>query len=167
MEMLLLIAARQTRCSIGLSVTVEVLRVGLVLDLWRPWRRHLALEHHLPVDSTKPFVVFDFIGTARRAAHSERAVGAQERSDQVACLRLNVRRELVVAVHDLLVDADRVVIVEGRIASEHLINEDAQRPPVDALAVALRLDDLGRQVLGGAAERPRAIGYLLGKSCRG
>jgi hypothetical protein len=36
-----------------------------------------------------------------------------------------MRWELVVAVHDLLVDADRVVIIKWGIASEHLKDEDS------------------------------------------
>lgn len=38
----------------------------------------------------------------------------------------------------------------------NLIEQRAERPPVHRLAVALVLQDLGRQVLGGAAEGLRA-----------
>ena len=51
-----------------------------------------------------------------------------------------------------------------RVAHEHLVDEHARRPPVDGLAVALGLDDLGREVLGRAAERPRAVLDQLGEA---
>lgn len=35
-----------------------------------------------------------------------------------------------------------LVVREGRVAGEHLVDEDAERPPVDALAVAAALDQL-------------------------
>ena len=63
-----------------------------------------------------------------------------------------MRRELVVSIHDFLVDAHRIIIVERWIAGEHLENEDAQRPPIDVFVVTLRLDDLWCQVLWSAAE---------------
>ena len=44
--------------------------------------------------------------------------------------------------------------LKGRVAVQHLIEEDSKRPVVDGLAVALFEDDLGREILGGAAERP-------------
>lgn len=63
-----------------------------------------------------------------------------------------MRRELIVAIHDFLVDSHRVVVVEGRVASEHLEHEDAEGPPVHILVVTLRLDDLGCQVLRRSAK---------------
>ena len=49
------------------------------------------------------------------------------------------------------------VRVRVRVAHEHLVDEDAQSPPVDAEAVPFVRDDLGREILGRAAERPRAL----------
>ena len=40
-------------------------------------------------------------------------------------------------------------------SGEELAHEDAERPEVDGAIVALVEDDLGGDVLGGAAERPR------------
>ena len=36
----------------------------------------------------------------------------------------------------------------------HLVDEDAQSPPVDSLRVALAEDDLRRKILGCTTERP-------------
>lgn len=49
---------------------------------------------------------------------------------------------------ELLVAAD----LEGDVADEQLIGEDADRPDVDLLVVLLALEDLGRDVEGCAAE---------------
>ena len=48
-----------------------------------------------------------------------------------------------------------VWVVEWRDANYHLVNEDSKCPPVERLVVAGPLNHLGRQVLGGAAERVR------------
>ena len=49
---------------------------------------------------------------------------------------------------------------------EHLVDEDAERPPVDALAVADPEEGLGREVLGRAAHGPRAVCHALGEAER-
>ena len=43
-----------------------------------------------------------------------------------------------------------MVRVRVRVAHEHLVDEDAQGPPVDPEAVPFVRDDLGREVLGRA-----------------
>ena len=47
---------------------------------------------------------------------------------------------------------------------EHLEHDHAEGPPVDRLAVALLQDELGREVLGRAAQRPRAVLDVLGEA---
>lgn len=75
-----------------------------------------------------------------------------------------MRWELVIAVHDLLVDTDRVVIVKWGIASEHLKDEDSERPPVDVFVVAFGLDDFGSQVLWCSTQSISLIRNLFGKT---
>ena len=62
-----------------------------------------------------------------------------------------VRGKLEFSRHDLLVDLDGLVGEEGRVAGRHLVEEDAQRPPVNRLVVALAEDDFRGQVLRRAA----------------
>ena len=64
---------------------------------------------------------------------------------------------------NLLINAERVLGVEGRVAGQHLVYEDAERPPVHTGVVALGLDDLRRQVLRGPAQGPRPVRDLLGE----
>ena len=75
-----------------------------------------------------------------------------------------ILRDLVFAAHDLVVGIDLALGDEGRLADEHLVDEDAERPPVGADVVALVGDDLGREVLGRAAEGPRAVLDVLGEA---
>lgn len=65
-------------------------------------------------------------------------------------------RAPVPAGDDFLIDLHLVLGVEGRMAGGHLVQEHPERPPVHGAAVALGEDDLGREVLGCAAQRPRA-----------
>ena len=53
-------------------------------------------------------------------------------------------RPVDLAAQDLLVDAEGVVVEEGRVAGQHLVEEDAEGPPVHRLVVTFRLDDLRR-----------------------
>jgi hypothetical protein len=47
--------------------------------------------------------------------------------------------ELDLAREDFLVDAEGVFVEEGREACQHFVHQDAQRPPVHALAVPFAL----------------------------
>ena len=46
---------------------------------------------------------------------------------------------------------------ERRVADEHLVDENAEAPPVHALAVPRPTHHLRREVLGRAAQRPRSV----------
>ena len=61
----------------------------------------------------------------------------QQPLDQVLRVLFHVLRPLELAGEDLFVDAEGVVIEEGRIAGKHLVDEDAKSPPVHCLGVAL------------------------------
>ena len=62
----------------------------------------------------------------------------QQPLDQVLRALLHVLRPLELAGEDLLVDAEGVVVEEGRVARKHLVDQDPQRPPVHCLVVALK-----------------------------
>ena len=51
---------------------------------------------------------------------------------------------------DFLVDLKRRLGVVRRVAGEHLVDEDTEGPPIDALAVPLALNHLRREVRGSA-----------------
>ena len=55
----------------------------------------------------------------------------------------------------LFVDLDGVLVPEGGVPREELVDEDSQRPPVHRGGVALVMDDFGREVLRGTAQGVR------------
>merc|ERR1719491_2758369 len=117
-----------------------------------------------PVEPPVPLVLLDVLGAVLQVAYALRSVRREQLAHQVARMRLEVTRELELALQDLLVDTEGVLVVKRRVPGQHLVDEDAQCPPIDALAVAFALDDLGREVLGRAAEGPRPVLYLLGEA---
>ena len=62
----------------------------------------------------------------------------QQPLDQVLGVLLHVLRPLELAGEDLLVDAEGVVVEEGRVAGKHLVDQDPKCPPVHCLVVALQ-----------------------------
>ena len=59
-------------------------------------------------------------------------------------LLVEIAGELNLALENLLVDGHRIIVIEGVNAGEHLVREDAERPPVDGLSVALIEEHFGR-----------------------
>lgn len=119
-EMPLLIVRRHRVTLLRLCIPVEVLCIDKVSDSGDPGWRDATADHHSPVDTSEPLVLLNFLCSVPSEAKSEAAISTQETLDEVASFWLDVRRELVVPIHDLLVDSHRVVIVEGWVAGEHL-----------------------------------------------
>jgi hypothetical protein len=61
--------------------------------------------------------------------------------------------EVIVTLHDVLVDFHLVVVIEGWNADEHLIKGAAQRPPIHLEGMPLVKHDLWRQVVWGTNSR--------------
>jgi hypothetical protein len=95
------------------------------------------LEDLIPVHTSEPFVSFDIVWTIFGASQAYVSICTEKTFYQISCFWLNVRREFVVTVHNLLVDTKRVIIVKGWITCKHLENEDTKCPPVNELIVAL------------------------------
>ena len=70
---------------------------------------------------------------------------------------------IYLSTQDLFVNPKRIIVKEWRISGQHLVDEDAEGPPVHRLVVALGLDDLWGQVLRGPAQGPGPVGDPLGK----
>ena len=133
-------------------IAVEILRVDQIFDFGDPWRRNPPFEHHFEINALKPLVSSNFLSAILGKTETETSVGAKERFDQVTSFGLNVGRELVITVHDFLVDSHGIVVVERRISGKHLENKDAQSPPIHIFVVTLRLDNFRRQVLRSATQ---------------
>ena len=59
---------------------------------------------------------------------------------------------------DFAVHFVRVFVVEGREARQHFVQQYAQRPPIHRLRITLPVQELGGEILGGAAE---GVGFVL------
>jgi len=136
-----------------LSIPIKVLSVRQVAHLRHPWRRHSPLVNHLPVHPVEPFVCLDLTASVSLIPESQAAISTQEALHELTGLRLNMRREFVVAIHDLLVDAQWVVIIERWVASQHFKDKNAERPPIHVLVVSFRLDYFRCQVLRSSTKR--------------
>jgi len=67
-------------------------------------------------------------------------------------------RELIVAVHDFLVNSKWIIIIKWRVPCEHLENEYSKCPPIHKLIVSLGLNNFRSQIFRCAAE---SIGPII------
>ena len=100
----------------------------------------------------------DLPGPRAAAAQSEILIRVEELHDEV--LGVLVQTDQVVppdnlAVDDLLVEPHEAGVGEGGLADQHLVEEDAEGPPVHGPVVAAAMEDLWREVLRSPAHRPR------------
>mmetsp|Transcript_8306 Transcript_8306/g.33615 ORF Transcript_8306/g.33615 Transcript_8306/m.33615 type:complete len:447 (+) Transcript_8306:240-1580(+) len=163
----LLLRGAERECVLHLAqvgVVVEVRGIALSFHVRNDGWGQLSVEQRVEVNRGKPRVHLDIARAALEVAVPLREVGLQQLLNNVARGAREVRRELDLAVQDLPVGAHRVIVKERRIPREHFINEHAERPPVDRLAVALVENDLRGQVVGRATKRVRAMVDLLCES---
>ena len=158
-----LVDERSARVFQTICILVKVVRVTRGLNVRHDLTLHLALNKRLEVKSLEPLVLFDVLRPILQIAYPLRPVAAQKLSLEVLRRRVEVSRELDPASEDLLVNAERILVEEGRVARQHLKHEYSQCPPVDTLAVALRRDDFRCEILWRPAQRPRPIRYYFRK----
>ena len=72
--------------------------------------------------------------------------------------------ELYLAFEDLLINNHWVIVIEGVDASNHLIGQNAQSPPVDRLSVSLIQKHFRRQILGRSTQSVSSGLTILGKA---
>ena len=103
---------------------------------------------------------FNIFSSILHVSQSLGPVGHQELLDQILRHGVDMPGPVDLSTQDLLVDPERIVVKEGRIAGQHLVYEDAQSPPVHRLVVTLGLDDLRSQILRGPAQCPGPVSDL-------
>mmetsp|Transcript_2690 Transcript_2690/g.4397 ORF Transcript_2690/g.4397 Transcript_2690/m.4397 type:complete len:286 (+) Transcript_2690:53-910(+) len=150
-----------------LLFVLEVVKVGQVflrLDLILDGRLHVLLLQRAPIKLLEPVVAADQFRTALNHTESFGGLWFQELGDEILSRRRQIPRKLELALNDLAIRHHRLVVEEGRKRGQHLIDEDAERPPIHSLAVALSGHNLRRQVIGRSAQRKRLIRHYLGKA---
>ena len=83
-------------------------------------------------------MLLDILCAGLHVAKPLSSVVHEQPLDQVLGSLLHVLRPLQLASEDLLVDAERVVVEEGRVAGQHFVDQDAKGPPVNRFGVALQ-----------------------------
>lgn len=115
-------------------------------------RRYLSLVDGDPVGAAEPPVVLDVGHAVLQVAESFRQIDLEQILQQIFQLVREVRREFDLdkeeipgcrepthlSADNLLVDLNRLVGEEGRIAGGHLVDQHTQGPPVDGLVVTLK-----------------------------
>lgn len=110
-----------------------------------------TMVHRIPVNLLEPGM---FLDRARAALHIPEPfshIDVAEPADEVARIGGHGAGIAHFALDNLLVDFDRVLVPEGRLADEEFVDEDAKGPPVDCGAVSGVADDFRSEVFGRAA----------------
>lgn len=128
------------------------------------WRLNLLSHKPFPVDVREPRMIHQIISVIL-GAESLCHVPLQQLDDDVLqivghwdAVSLRVR-EYDVALPDQVTQLMMVLVHERRSTGDHLVDQDAQRPPINSEVVALHVQDLRSEVLGSSTER---LGVLVG-----
>jgi len=174
-QFLLLVVGNYRSCSwIAIGILVETHRampINLVLLLDSEHsdqlvhdgggRSVLSRAAIFPFEIAVELVVLDVSRASLETTISFCAVSHQQFLDQCLGPLVKAMCEINTSCQNLLVDAERILVIERRIARQHLEQEDSQSPPINGFVVALGLDDFRREILGCAAKRPRSIYNLF------
>mmetsp|Transcript_14195 Transcript_14195/g.36791 ORF Transcript_14195/g.36791 Transcript_14195/m.36791 type:complete len:261 (-) Transcript_14195:1694-2476(-) len=148
-------------------LVVNVLKVGAVkwvVDLGHKGRGH-RLELELVEGKVgEEVVVYDVKRAQPKRADPTRRVACEQAVDKRARDAVEEERVRHVLCEDVVVDIHRVLRLERRVPRDELKDEHAKGPPVGGTIVPLVLDDLGREVVGRAAEGVRLRLHNLGKA---
>ena len=120
------------------------------------------MEHRVPRDAAEEGMALHIRRAILQIANALCSIFDQQTTDQV--LRNDVDKDagrllfmegqkLDAAIRDFLVGIKVVRVVERRIAVEHLVQQNAQRPPIDGRAVPLTENNLGGNIVGRATYR--------------
>ena len=104
------------------------------------------------------------LGRVYHTPESLREILFEQTRDQFSCVNRDLGREVKVPERNSSVDFIRVLVVEWRVASEHLENQNSERPPVHAVVMSATHNDLWGKILGRAAECERSVPDLFGET---
>ena len=77
-------------------------------------RSNAFLEQANPVHAREPLVIFDIFGAVLEVTVAFGQIGLKKIANQILQVGREVRRKLEFALHDLLVDLNRLIGVERR-----------------------------------------------------
>lgn len=117
---------------------VEVSGVGGVADYRHVRRRHAPVERRAPVLVTEPPVLLDVPDAVRQVPIPPGHVHLEDVPQQVDHVAREAQRAAVRPGHDVTEQLAGVTIDERRTVSQHLVQENAERPIVDRFSVSCR-----------------------------
>lgn len=130
--------------------------------------RHFCIADICPIELAEPSVLLDVFAVVARTQPFGR-VGVEKAENDVLSAKREELWKLNNAFKDLLVDVlGLLIVVEGRVAGQQLVDEDSNAPVVHCLAVAGLVglfQHFRGKVLGRAADSESAqMMQLLGKA---
>jgi hypothetical protein len=124
-----------------------------VIKEGRVWRDKLLLFDHLPIYALEEGVVLDDLDVSVVGAESLGGVLLEQLSEEVFGIVGDVLGIFdMFVIQDSVDDVVSIGFKEGRQTGQHLIQHAPEAPPVARLPIVVLLNDLGRNVLDGAAE---------------
>mmetsp|Transcript_14619 Transcript_14619/g.47971 ORF Transcript_14619/g.47971 Transcript_14619/m.47971 type:complete len:376 (-) Transcript_14619:1795-2922(-) len=135
-----------------------------------PRRLEGAITQQRPLQRRKPRVLDDVGGAAHKDAEPLRRDNLKEALDEIERLLRALSRKLELHLGERLKllhpEVRELGFRERWVAGEHLIHEDAERPPIDADGVSYFFHHLRSHVIGRAHEREGFLArpQLLGKA---
>ena len=116
---------------------IKIARVGGTLDLRLKGRGDLLVPNVVPVDVAEEGVAHDFLRVRRARPQPQLGLPHQELLEDRDRIPRHVDRVERFVGQDGVVDFVFVFASEGGLLQEHLVDQDAERPPVDCTAVFL------------------------------
>lgn len=117
---------------------VEVSGVDGVADHRHVRRRHAPVERRAPVLVTEPPVLLDVPNAVRQVPVPPGHIHLEDVPQQVDHVAREAQRTAVRAGHDVTEQLAGVTIDERRTVSQHLVQENTERPIVDRFSVSCR-----------------------------
>jgi hypothetical protein len=109
---------------------------------------YLALQL-LPADPIEKRMFHNLLSTALHVAQPRRQILCTQLTDYILGFVWEDGRKGYPALDNLLVNGKGRVVVEGRKATAHFVNQHTKSPPIYRLAVTFTLDHFWREIFWG------------------
>lgn len=132
----------------------EVVEITQIL-----WRFHLIFDRRvhglflqlLPIKASEPRMFSDHLRTAFDYSESFGCFGLQQFRNEVLGLRRQISWIFELSLNDLAIRHHRLIVEKWRKRCEHLIDQNAESPPIHSFSVSLSRHNLRRQIIGRSA----------------
>jgi len=124
------------------KLRIEITRIRRARDGRDEWRWHALVVDVVPVDVPKESMGHDFLRVGGAGPKSHLGLAGEQFLENGDGVARHVDWVEWLVGEDGVVDFVFVFATEGRLLEEHLVDEDAEGPPVDCAAVFLVQQDL-------------------------